>query len=146
MRRASMSLLILVTALVAASAADAASGNGIAFRVDLIPCFPSGERDAQGEASWVQKREGTTETAKVKIKISGIPERAGEELEVVVHFIEGEVDRPFVVGSVYVGPSGRGSTKATPARVDLDGSEEMHVVVGGESPLFVSDRDDCRPD
>jgi uncharacterized protein involved in type VI secretion and phage assembly len=61
---------------------------------------------------------------------------------VVVEFVEGDIRRPFVVGSIFVGSDGRGSLTARPSRADLDGSEEMHVVVGGD-PVLVSDRDDC---
>jgi hypothetical protein len=143
MRRvSSMSWLVIVAAvaLVAASETSAARGGEIKFKAELIPCFPDGEGQAEGEAEWEQERD----VARVKIEIAGIPERAGEELEAVVEFLEGDIRRPFVVGSIFVGPDGRGSIQATPSRVDLDGREEMHVVVGAP-PLFASDSDDCDP-
>ncbi len=135
-------LVVIAVALSAASGTNAAKGEDITFKVALMPCFPVGEGDAEGEAEWEQERDGRTDIARVKIEIEGIPERAGEELETVVEFLEGDVRRPFVVGSIFVDPDGRGSIQATPSRVDLDGREEMHVVVGAP-PLFTSDSDDC---
>jgi hypothetical protein len=145
MRRvSSMSWLVLVAAvaLVAASGTNAARGGDIKFKAELIPCLPDGEGQAEGEAEWEQERDGRTDVSRVKIEIAGIPELAGQELEVVVEFVEGDIRRPFVVGSIFVGPDGRGSIQATPSRVDLDGREERHVVVGAP-PVFASDSDDC---
>ena len=144
MRRvSSLSLLVVAAAtLSAASETNAARGNDLTFKVALVPCFPVAEGDAEGEAEWEQERDGRTHVARVKIEIAGIPERAGQELEAVVEFLEGDIRRPFVVGGIFVGPDGRGSTQATPSRVDLDGHEEMHVVVGAP-PLFASDSGDC---
>jgi hypothetical protein len=139
-----MSVLVLVAAaaLLVASATSAARGDEIKLKVDLVPCFPLGDGEAEGEAEWEQEPDGRAQTATVKVEIAGIPERAGEELDVIVEFLEGEVNEPIVVGSIYVAPDGRGLLKVVRSGADLDGSEEMRVVVG-ERPLFASDRDDC---